>query len=191
MTKMLSQADFPKPAFCDPKWCGSAEPPGCVNFELPTFGKPQIKIVTPETDGLMPYKTLYSEHTKDWEYSLDGMSRLIPRADRSKPECQHADHCSGYLSRSDSWTTFRLPRMEKGQLFICCTTGKKCGSKMLDFDFVLDGHPIDHHTIKEQFGKCVQLLDGFRRDMQDSSGHLYLAVRGGEEQVRISHVITL
>ena len=81
--------------------------------------------------------------------------------------------------------------MEKGQLFICCTNGKKCGSKMLDFEFVLDGHKIDHHTIKEQFGKCVQLLDGFNRDMQDSSGHLYLAVRGSEERVRISHVIAL
>jgi len=191
MTKMLSQADFPKPVFCDPKWCASEEPPGCVNYEQPTYGTPQIRIVTPETDDLMPYTTLYDETTKDWEYSINGLSRLIPRADRARKECQHLDHCAGYLSRSDSWTTFRLPRMTKGQIFVCCTTGKRCGDKMLDFDFVLDGHQIDHHTIKKEFGKCVQILDGFHSDMQDSSGHLYLAVRGGEEQVRISHVITL
>ena len=93
MTKLLTQADFPEPVFCDPNWCGSEDPPGCVNFEKPTFGSPQIRIVTPEKDELMPYSNLYSEYTKDWEYSIDGLSRLIPRADRSKKECQHLDHC--------------------------------------------------------------------------------------------------
>jgi len=191
LAKLLSQDDLPKPVYCDPKWCGSQEPPGCVNFEQPTYGTPQIRIVTPESDDLMPYKTLYNEHTNDWELSVNGNSNLIPRQDRNRPECQHLDHCAGYISRSDSWITFRLPRMEKGQIFACCTNGKKCGEKMMDFDFVLDGHQLDHHNIKQQFGKCVQILDGFHMDMADASGHLYLAMKGGEEKVRVSHIITL
>ena len=191
LMNLITQHDLPKPVYCNPKWCGSQEPPSCVNFEKPTYGNAQIKIVTPETDDLIPYKTLYSEHTKTWDYDINGLSRLIPREDRSKKECQHLDFCAGYTSSSDSWITFRLPRMEKGQIFVCCTNGKKCGKELLDFDFVLDGHEIDHHTITEQFGKCVQILDGFHMNMADSSGHLYLAMKGKEKKIRISHIITL
>ena len=191
LMRLLSQNDLPEPLFCDKKWCGSQEPPGCVNFEQPTYGDPQIRIVTPETDDLMPYKTLYNENTQDWEFNINSKSTLIPRQDRNKPECQHFDRCAGYMSREDSWLTFRLPRMEKGQIFVCCTNGKQCGDKMINFDFVLDGHQLDHHSIKKEFGKCVQILDGFDMDMNDSSGHLYLAIKGNEQNIRLSHIITL
>ena len=193
-SQLLSQQDLPNPVKCDPKWCSLQEPPGCVNFEEPTYGSPQIKIVTPETDDLMPYKTLYTEDSKDWELFKPNPSTLIPRKDRNRPECQHLDYCSGYMSSEDSWITLRLPRMEKGLIYVCCANNKKCGKYLEEFEFVLDGHKIDNHNIKAHVPakKCAQILDGWEGELSDTSGHLYLAIKGGGgTQIKLSHVIAL
>jgi len=189
--QLLSQADLPKPVACNKEWCGTEEPPGCVNFEEPTHGNAQIRVVTPETDDLFPYNSLYTENN-DWVFSKPAKSSLMPRQDRNRPECQHLDYCSGYMSNSEGWITLRLPRMTKGLIYVCCS-GKVCGNNLQDFEFILDGHQLDHHNIKTGIPskKCAQILDGFHGDLSDSSGHLYLGIKGGEKQVKLSHVIAL
>ena len=46
--------DLPEPMFCDPMYCVVDEPPGCLNYELPTFGQWGPRVEDPD-DDLNPY----------------------------------------------------------------------------------------------------------------------------------------
>ena len=50
---------------------------------------------------------------------------LIPREEREAPECKHLDVCRGFTS--DTFMTFRLPRIEVGVIGVCCFA-EGCGS---------------------------------------------------------------
>ena len=187
--KLLSQADLPNPIACDPQWCGSEEPPSCLALEEPHFGQSRLLVVTAETDDLFPYPGL---NGPSWEWYKPPPSRLIPRADRNRPECQHSDYCSGYKTPSTSgWITIRLPRMERGMVWVCCANGKHCGGSMASLHYILDGEELDTHQMTPMFGKCLQIQNGFPAQMADTSGHMYLAMQSNEVALRLSHVITL
>ena len=53
-------------------------------------------------------------------------STLIPRAEQSMPECAHFDQCGAMEATHGAkagWITFRLPRMTRGLLIVCCPDG--------------------------------------------------------------------
>jgi len=186
---LLSQRDLPPPIACDPQWCGSEEPPSCLALEEPHYGHSRIRVVTPSTDGLDPYIRTEGE---EWERFKPPASHLIPRTDRTRPECQHLDYCSGFNTpATPGWLVIRLPRMERGLVWVCCGNGKYCGAEMKHLKYVLYGEQLDSMTMKPMFGKCLLIQNGFPSQVVDESGHIYLAIQSTTVDIRLSHVITL
>eukprot|EP00984_Skeletonema_dohrnii_P034696 scaffold33642_cov170-Skeletonema_dohrnii-CCMP3373.AAC.1 len=51
---IFMKGDLPEPMYCDPMYCVVDEPPGCLNYELPTFGQCGPRVEDPD-DDLNPY----------------------------------------------------------------------------------------------------------------------------------------
>lgn len=177
----LTLAQLPTPIACDPKWCATEAPPGCLNLEEPTYGRPQVTVATPDNDPSFPYRALYGPDAKGWTLTRGRASTLIPRARRGEAVCQHLDYCSGYNSVPGEWITFRLP--PRGHAILCCGNDKACGARMTALDVRLDGQRVNNGTTV--FGKCLQLR------LVDGVGTRWLAVRGGADAIKLTHVIAV
>ena len=59
---MLLKNDLPPPQFCDEVLCVVDEPPGCLNYELPTYGYWGARVEDPN-DDLNPY----NGEPQNWE----------------------------------------------------------------------------------------------------------------------------
>ena len=195
--KLVMVGDLPKPAFCSEDWCmNNDEGPSCVNFELPTFGNPQIKVFD-DDDQFNDEKSLYNKSLPDFHLWEAGPNvKMIPREERDLPKCQHADQCRGWRKNKNEPTnpiTFRLPRMTVGFIAVCGCCKKTMGEIMIEngMKVVFDTKPITNLTTI--FDKCVQVQEKFTGPVINTNGHLTLSIEFPAEsgEMTISHVMTL
>jgi len=193
--------DLPEPKFCDPIYCTLNQAPGCLNFELPTFGWHGASIAPPQ-DSLNPYKGELQNWT-DYVRDIDKEKYMIPPLEQKllDPEmCVFPDNCAGMkASRADQGKiVFKLPKMEVGVIAICGCCGKEVAEpyflKNEFFEADLNGKVLDRSTwdLWPEL-KCVRLVKDHGNVVSDY-GHSYLTLRlkpGNTKEVIISHVITL
>ncbi|KAL3795930.1 hypothetical protein HJC23_002201 [Cyclotella cryptica] len=205
---MLLKRDLPEPISCDPTYCTLDEPPGCLNFELPTYGNWGARIEDP-TDSLNPHLgevqkwSLWHEDNDIWKLvAKEDISYFKDRDD--KEICRHLDACGGISAQKvdDGMVVFRLPKMEVGLVVICGCCGKDVGENMFKSNPNID---ILYNTVKldpNSFDiwpnpKCVRLLKRFPtsgRESETPTGHAYLAINVTQDMsqvIRVSHVITV
>ncbi|KAL9187877.1 hypothetical protein ACHAXT_006255 [Thalassiosira profunda] len=205
---LLLKGDLPEPKFCDPEYCVVDEAPGCLNYELPTFGYWGAKVEDPN-DELNPHKG-EEQNWNVWE-DKDDMWHMVGKQDQAvfkdrddKEICRHLDKCGGISAESgdNGMVVFRLPKMEVGLVVLCGCCGKSAGE-----DLIMKNDQIEiyYNTVlldRAEWdlwpdGKCVRVLKRFPtsgRMAETPTGHAYLAVKalpGLKKTTRISHVITL
>eukprot|EP00547_Thalassionema_nitzschioides_P003037 CAMPEP_0194206674 /NCGR_PEP_ID=MMETSP0156-20130528/5627_1 /TAXON_ID=33649 /ORGANISM="Thalassionema nitzschioides, Strain L26-B" /LENGTH=609 /DNA_ID=CAMNT_0038933245 /DNA_START=107 /DNA_END=1933 /DNA_ORIENTATION=+ len=194
---LIIKSDLPEPKFCDATYCSVNQPPGCLNFELPTFGWRGASIAPPD-DSLNPYKG----EVQDWEEYVRPQKvkeYMIPRLEMKilDPEmCIFPDNCAGVQASSaeQGKIVFKLPKMELGVIAICGCCGKEVAEpyflKNKYFEADLNGKVLDRRTWDiwpEQ--KCVRLVKDHGNVVSDY-GHSYLTLQlkpGNRENVIISH----
>jgi len=205
---LLLKKDLPEPKQCDPEYCVVDEVPGCLNYELPTFGNWGPRVEDPD-DDLNPYRG----ETQKWDvwrtnnnlWYMVGKQDTSVFKDREDQEiCRHLDACGGISAQKadDGMVVFRLPKMEVGLVVICGCCGKDVGQSLFmnnqNIEISYNTVPIDRKDWDIwPTKKCVRILKRFPtsgRESQTPTGHAYLAIKVLKdmgEPVRISHVITL
>jgi len=141
-----------------------------------------VTVATSDNDPSFPYQALYGPDAKGWAFTKPSASTLIPRDRRGEAVCQHLDYCSGYNSVRGEWITFRLP--PRGDVLLCCGNDKNCGARMNGLAFLIDGRPLVEKGTPI-FGKCLRL------PLLNGVGPRWLAVQGGADTIKLSHVITI
>jgi hypothetical protein len=205
---LLLKGDLPEPQFCDPEYCVVDEPPGCLNYELPTFGNWGARVESPD-DDLNPYINENQNwnvwhETKDFWKMVDKADIAIFKDRDDKKICQHLDFCGGISAQNadDGMVVFRLPKMEVGLVVICGCCGKNVGESMFlnNQDIEISYNTVSMNSSEWEIWpnpKCVRILKRFPtsgRASENPTGHAYLAVkvlRDMSQPIRISHVITL
>ena len=116
---VLMARDLPEPKFCDPEYCVVDEAPGCLNYELPTFGFWGARVEDP-ADDLNPYGADAAGRWSRWTEN-NNIFKMVGRQDTAvfkeredKEMCRHLDACGGLTAQkaSDGTVVFRLPKME-------------------------------------------------------------------------------
>jgi hypothetical protein len=204
---IFMKEDLPEPMFCDPMYCVVDEAPGCLNYELPTFGQWGPRVEDPD-DDLNPYlgevqKWNIWHKDNDLWYMVGKQDSKVFREREDKEMCRHLDAC-GALSASkveDGMVVFRLPKMEVGLVVICGCCGKNVGQNMFinndNLEISFNTVPLNKTTFDVwPTEKCVRLLKKFPtsgRESETPTGHHYLAVKmlNDGAKVMISHVITV
>ena len=207
---VILKGDLLEPKYCDPDYCVVNEPPECLNFELPTFGKWGARIEA-EDGELNPYKGQQQKWSawhasNDLWYMVDQDDIAFFQHRDDKEVCRHLDACGGITAQTvdEGMVVFRLPKMSLGLVIIC---GNQDG-----WDDGAHGMFINNTNIEISFNtvpldqsemdvfphtKCARVLKRFPtsgRESQTPTGHHYLAVKvlaDMERRVLISHVITL
>ena len=116
--KIVSKKSLPEPLHCDPEYCTVDEGPGCINYELPTYGVWGPRLEDPNNE-LNPHKG----ELQNWEvwqepkdfWNLVAKEDVIYYQDREdKGICKHLDACGGISATSseNGMVVFRLPKME-------------------------------------------------------------------------------
>jgi hypothetical protein len=116
--KIVSKRSLPDPMHCDPEYCVVDEAPGCINYELPTYGVRGPRVEDPN-DDLNPFKG----ELQNWEvwYEPRDFWHLVAKEDvvyfqdrEDKEICKHLDNCAGISATSaeNGMIVFRLPKME-------------------------------------------------------------------------------
>lgn len=205
---LLLKGDLPEPQFCDPEYCVVDEPPGCLNYELPTFGIWGARVESPD-DDLNPYANENQNwnvwhETKDFWKMVDKADIAVFKDRDDKGICQHLDFCGGISAQiaDDGMVVFRLPKMEVGLVVICGCCGKSVGESMFlnNQDIEISYNTVSMNSSEWEIwpnAKCVRILKRFPtsgRASENPTGHAYLAVkvlRDMAQPIRISHVITL
>ncbi|KAL3822034.1 hypothetical protein ACHAXA_007827 [Cyclostephanos tholiformis] len=208
--RVVLKGDLPEPKYCDPEYCVVNEPPECLNFELPTFGKWGARTEAPDGE-LNPYKGQLQNWSiwhaaNDLWFMVAGEDVAFFQNRDDKEICRHLDTCGGITAQTvnDGMVVFRLPKMSLGLVIIC---GKQDGWENgaqgmfinnTNIEISFNTVPLDQNKM-DVFpnGKCVRVLKRFPtsgRESQTPTGHHYLAVKvlnDMERRVLISHVITL
>jgi hypothetical protein len=208
----ILKTDLPAPMLCDPEYCIVDEPPKCLNFELPTFGKPGASVEDPDAKS-NPYKG----HAQNWTvwhapndlwYMVDQDDKVYFQHREEKDICRHLDACGGISAQSvnDGTVVFRLPKMSVGLVIIC---GMSEGASNLDLFINNTDIEISYNTVpvnrtemdfypKEDGDfKCARVMKRFAtsgRESETPTGHAYLAVKvlnDMDSPLRITQVITL
>ena len=205
---LLLKEDLPEPKFCEAEYCTVDEAPGCLNYELPTYGFWGARVEDPD-DVLNPY----AGENQNWQVWHDSPSlfNMVGKQDtaifqkREDSEiCRHLDACGGISAKkaTDGMVVFRLPKMEVGLVVLCGCCGKKAGEELIMNN---DKIEISYNTVPVDRkdwdiwpnGKCVRIMKRFPtagRMSETPTGHHYLGVKvlgDMDKTVRISHVITL
>ena len=199
--------DLPDPMFCDPQYCVVDEPPGCLNYELPTFGMWGPRVEDPD-DDLNPYigevqKWTVSHKENGLMYMVGKKDTVVFKDREDKEMCRHLDAC-GYIRASkadDGMVVFRLPKMEVGLVVVCGCCGKNVGQAMFmdndNLEISFNTVPLNKTTFDVWPNKkCVRLLKKFPtsgRESETPTGHHYLALKilKDTSAVQISHVFTI
>ena len=202
----MLKSELPKPLTpgVDPRYAVVDDPPECLNNELPTYGQHGVSVAAPD-DELNPYRG----QVQAWKLWHDEPPDLIPRFEQkfyeATPEfCRHLDHCGGLQSGDGpdaGWLVLKLPKMSVGLIVMCACCGKDVAKKQIKendaLEVYLDGKLLDHARWDYwPNNKCVRIAQEFPSNMNDGTGHIYLAVRIKPDAVAptpvtISHVFTL
>jgi hypothetical protein len=165
--------------------------PSCSNFELPTFGKSQIAVIE--------NTHLHNQDLSDFTIYQASPSNLIPAAEKSRAECQHADYCRGYRKEHGIETnpiSFLLPPMDIGLVIACALEGKTAGNDMIAHNISawINSSPISNNDLHPMFGKCVMFRAQFTAEERLGSFNntvLSLQFPAASPTFTISHIITL
>ena len=137
--RIFLKDDLPEPKFCDPEYCVVSEPPECLNYELPTFGKSGARIEAPDGDS-NPYKgenqnwTVWHAPNDVW-YMVDGDDVAYFQDRDDKEICRHLDACGGMTAQVWAEGMVVFPRVADSywaSLFGCESIGnygKACSDK--------------------------------------------------------------
>ena len=206
--KLLMKGDLPEPKLCDPEYCVVDEVPGCLNYELPTFGNWGPRVEDP-LDDLNPYlgekQNWEVWHTgNDLWYMVGKQDTAVFKQREDKEICRHLDACGGISAQKaeDGMVVFRLPKMEVGLVVICGCCGKNVGETMFmnneNIEISYNTVPVDRENMDLwPIDKCVRINQRFPtsgRESETPTGHAYLGIKVLKDMgtpVRISHVITL
>eukprot|EP00984_Skeletonema_dohrnii_P031608 scaffold24319_cov139-Skeletonema_dohrnii-CCMP3373.AAC.1 len=206
---IFMKGDLPEPMYCDPMYCVVDEPPGCLNYELPTFGQWGPRVEDPD-DDLNPYlgevqKWNVWHKDNDLWYMVGKQDTSLFKKRDDAEMCRHLDACGGISASKaeDGMVVFRLPKMEVGLVVVCGCCGKNVGQNMFmdneNLEISFNTVPLNKTTFDVwPNNKCVRLLKKFPtsgRESETPTGHHYLALKLLENQVgadvRISHVFTI
>jgi hypothetical protein len=116
---LLARSSLPAPLYCNPSICSLEYPPGCVYYEIPSYGRAQIAVVPAD----YPDNPLSSKNDSGWFHWIGPKREDIPRDEQMLPECQHLDRCGAMQPRNAQagWVVFALPaHMTAGKIFVCC-----------------------------------------------------------------------
>jgi len=205
----LMADDLIEPLYCPKRICQVQAPPGCLNLEKPTYGYHQVSIVDSE-DTLNPKAGEIKDADEGgWTIFTDNHEalKLIPSKERKYEWCQHLDACGGIRASGpeNGWVVFKLPKMELGRVIVCGCCGKKVAQDMfLDNEFLeiqVAGEtiPREQWSLGPNNKKCAQITEKFPDKIDDSGGHIYLAMRVVDTGVpipkpklpSISHIIAM
>jgi hypothetical protein len=190
---------LPEPLFCDARYCSTPHPPSCLNYELPTFGPPGIKVHSVDDNW-----SLWHE-PNNWNYMVGKVDIAIFKQ-KDDPEwykkCSHLDACGGIATSGGraGEIVYELPaeQMTSGLVFVCVCCGKKVVESMImnndNVIFKLNGRVLDKGAMDiYPVDKCVRLLEGFGKDGYQKEDKMLLSVQvlGGETEVKLSHVVAL
>ncbi|KAL7527827.1 hypothetical protein ACHAXR_002152, partial [Thalassiosira sp. AJA248-18] len=170
---LLMKGDLPEPKFCEKEYCVVDEAPGCLNYELPTFGNWGPRVEDP-TDDLNPYIgenqnwSVWHENNDIWKMVGKQDTALFRNRD-DKEICRHLDACGGISAQKadEGMVVFRLPKMEVGLVVICGCCGKGVGESMFlnnqDIEISYNTVPMNDRTQWDLWPnpKCVRLLKRF------------------------------
>ena len=123
---LLMKNDLPEPKYCDELYCVVDEVPGCLNYELPTFGNWGPRVEDPD-DDLNPYPAGETQKWSVWQED-NNLWKMVGKVDTAifkdrddKEQCRHLDACGGISAqkKDDGMVVFRLPKVS----FVCfsCT----------------------------------------------------------------------
>jgi hypothetical protein len=205
---LLMKGNLPEPKFCNPEYCVVDEVPGCLNYELPTFGRWGARVEGPNND-LNPY----AGKNQNWTVWHDNhnMWKMVDKSDiaffkdrDNKKICRHLDACGGISAQTSNnrMVVFCLPKMEVGLVVIYGCCGKKVGESLFlnneNIEISYNTVPVNRSELEIwPNAKCVRVLKRFPTSGGESetpTGHHYLAVKVLNDMsvtVQISHVITL
>ena len=206
--KILLKKSLPEPKYCEPRYCVVDEAPGCLNYELPTYGNWGAR-VEDANDNLNPHQgalqnwEMWYEPTDFW-HMVGKQDTAIFQDREDKEICKHLDQCAGISATSseNGMVVFRLPKMEVGLVVICMCCGKDVAEEQIlsnPFIEIKYNNAVLDRTQWDKWpnNKCVRLLDKFPTQGQAAmtpTGHAYLSINtldGLSKPVKISHVITL
>jgi hypothetical protein len=116
--KFITKKSLPEPIHCDPEYCVVDEAPGCINYELPTYGTWGARVEDPN-DSLNPHKgevqnwQMWYEPQDEW-YMVSREDIVYFQDREDKKICKHLDQCAGMSAESseNGMAVFRLPKME-------------------------------------------------------------------------------
>lgn len=202
----LTMEDLPEPMYCDPEYCDVDAPPGCIDFEQPTYGVSGVGFADPN-ERSNPYRS----ETQNWSVWVaegdiwDGVGKQDEAVFRSRGDkgiCAHPNRCGGIASTDKAGDTvvFRLPNMEVGLVVVCACCGKQVGTSMFmenpDVEISIDGTAVP----KAEWelwpnNKCVRVRKRFPTSRSEKrADQAFLAVKVTNDmrgQLKISHVLTL
>jgi hypothetical protein len=166
---LLMKGDLPEPQFCDPEYCVVDEVPGCLNYELPTFGRWGARVEDP-SDDLNPY----AGENQNWSAQKADDGMVVFRLPKMEVGLVVICGCCGKKAGES--------------LFI--------NNENIEISY--NTVPINRSEWEIwPNAKCVRVLKRFPtsgRESETPTGHHYLAVKVLNDMgvtVRISHVITL
>lgn len=160
----LAASRLPSPIYCNEKWCGSAQAPSCLSYEIPQHGISKILTLNP-TDKASPFRRLAKAEDANWKKWDNGPNKKIPKAEKKRPECQLLNRCAGLKPSTiakPKILTYKLPKQEKGFIAVCCA-GKKCSENFLAAKpkFYLDDQVFENDLESIWKGKCIQVKENF------------------------------
>ncbi len=139
-------ARLPEPQVCDAEFCDVEEPPHCLTYQKPTFGKSGIR------------RTASDEGWSEW---VAAPVYDMPEAERALPECAHLDSCAGLVAQPGEdagWLQFEVPKLEAGFVAVCCSH-RACGERLIESGAEFRWNGVGEGLSTEVLwgGKCVRL----------------------------------
>jgi len=182
------KVELEEPSHCDPAICDTKNPPSCHNAETPTYGAPSVEYLDPSSSDYP-----YDKETYNWARHDDRVTMLIPRDERSRPECQHLDHCGGWWrngGNDSGWIAFKFNNLETGRIIFCCQ-GKQGGKEAVEQGELIVELNNNRVEIEPVMDKCVLVQEKFSDPAEASQTHILgiFQPKSAKKICTIDHVI--
>lgn len=198
----MKLSSLPSPLFIDNVEGSLDTPPACLNLQRPTFGNSSVSIVPPE-DKNNPYaNTELESATGSWKYKIKDSDshRLIPKAEKGRPECIHLDACGMMYadSTAQGWLVSKLPKMKFGRIMLCFMgTNQGAFSSDSAVEVTLNKELLPSHNFKTYPVKsnCLKVLDRLPENKLASMEESYLGIRitnsSRIKKIQVTHIIAI